>query len=128
MGAVNWLSEPQEHDYVAAANYLTLVVGDEFVGAMVEGLRHAETVEREAKDILRASRLPLLAIDDPHVASDLKKVRKRKALSPILLVRGDAAAGRPLQIADGYHRACASYLTDENTAIPCRIVDFSARG
>jgi hypothetical protein len=27
----------------------------------------------------------------------------------------------PLQIADGYHRVCASYLTDENTDIPCRL-------
>jgi hypothetical protein len=27
-----------------------------------------------------------------------------------------------MQIADGYHRVCASYLTDENTDIPVRIV------
>ena len=28
----------------------------------------------------------------------------------------------PLQIADGYHRVCASYHTDENTDIPVKIV------
>jgi len=128
MGAVNWLAKPQDHDYVAAASYLTLIAGDELVGPIVESLRRAETVTREAKDILRASRLPLLAIDNPHVASDLKKIRKRQSLSPILLVRGDVAAGRPLQIVDGYHRACASYRTDENTPIPCRIVDLPAGG
>ena len=44
--------------------------------------------------------------------------RKGNALSPILLVRGDFATGVPLQIADGYHRVCASYHTDENTDIP----------
>jgi len=43
-------------------------------------------------------------------------------LSPILVVRGDFAAGVPLQIADGYHRVCASYHTDENTDIPVVIV------
>jgi hypothetical protein len=29
-----------------------------------------------------------------------------------------------LQIADGYHRVCASYLTDENTNIPCHLVSW----
>jgi hypothetical protein len=52
------------------------------------------------------------------VASDLAKIKKGKQLSPILLVRGDYLAGQPLQIADGYHRVCASYHTDENTDIP----------
>ena len=40
------------------------------------------------------------------------------ALSPILLIGGDIGTGRALQIADGYHRVCASYYTDENTDIP----------
>lgn len=35
----------------------------------------------------------------------------------------DITTGTPLQIADGYHRVCASYHVDENTDIPCRIVD-----
>jgi hypothetical protein len=29
-----------------------------------------------------------------------------------------------MQVADGYHRVCASYLTDENTPIPCRLVSW----
>jgi hypothetical protein len=40
----------------------------------------------------------------------------------VLLVRGDLTHGRALQIADGYHRVCASYHADENTDIPCRLV------
>ena len=55
---------------------------------------------------------------DPHVATDLAKIEKGQPLSPILLVRGDIVTGVPLQIADGYHRVCASYHTDENTPIP----------
>jgi hypothetical protein len=40
------------------------------------------------------------------------------------LVRGSAVSGYPLQIADGYHRVCASYLTDENTDIPCHLASW----
>jgi len=29
----------------------------------------------------------------------------------------------PLVVADGYHRVCASYWIDENTDIPCILVD-----
>jgi hypothetical protein len=49
---------------------------------------------------LRASGLPLLPTDNPHVASDLKKIRKTQPLSPILLVRGDVTANRAAHIAD----------------------------
>ena len=59
-----------------------------------------------------------------HVAADLRKIRKRQALSAVLLVRGDLIRGFPLQIADGYHRVCASYYVDENTDIPCRLIDL----
>jgi hypothetical protein len=71
--------------------------------------------------VLRTASLPLLATDDPHVASDLKKIHAGKALSPILLVRGDLATGVPLQVADGYHRVCATHHTDENADIPCQV-------
>jgi hypothetical protein len=50
-------------------------------------------------------------------------VKNNKALSPVLLIRGNHAHGIALQIADGYHRVCASYHLDENTDIPCRITD-----
>jgi len=124
MSGVIWLTEPEEHDYPAAGDYLGLIAGPHLVALLVDGLRQTETVHRKAKDILRSSGLPLLHADNAHVASNLNKIRKAQALSPILLVRGDITAGRVAQIADGYHRVCASYHTDENTAIPCRIVDL----
>jgi hypothetical protein len=86
----------------------------------------AGTVEhRKAKDILRAAQLSLLPVDNPHVAADLAKIQQGSPLSPILLVRGDFTADIPLQIADGYHRVCASYHTDENTDIPIILVAVS---
>jgi hypothetical protein len=124
MTDVSWLAEPEDHDHPAAHGYLTLIAEPDCVAVLVDGLRRAETAHRKAKDILRASGLPVLAAEDPHVDSDLKKIKKAEALSPILLVRGEMAAGRFLQIADGYHRVCASFLTDANTPIPCRMVDL----
>jgi indole-3-glycerol phosphate synthase len=120
--AVKWFDEPEDHDYDAAADYLSMVAEPETVRATVRALRHADMVFREAKDILRAAELVRLTADNPHVRSDLAKIADGKKLSPILLVRGSASDR--MQIADGYHRVCASYLTDENTAIPCRLVSW----
>jgi hypothetical protein len=124
MPSVAWKTEPDDHDYPAAADYLSLIAPPGVVDQLVAGLRSAEIVHRRAKDILRASSLPLLDETNPHVNADLKKVRKATALSPILLVQGDLATDRRLQIADGYHRVCASYHVDENTDIPCRIAPY----
>jgi hypothetical protein len=124
MAGVTWKNEPDEHDYPAAAAYLSLIASAEVIDRIVADLRTAEIIHQKAKDILRASGLALLDAENPHVAADLKEVRKDERLSPVLLVRGDLASVRPLQIADGYHRVCASYHLDENTDIPCRIVGF----
>ena len=86
-------------------------------------MRKAALQRWKAKDLLRASRLPVLPRDNFHVATDLKKVRARQKLSPVLLVRGRLEEDTPLQIADGYHRICASFYLDEDSDIPCRLVD-----
>jgi hypothetical protein len=127
MPNVKWKNEPDEHDYPAAANYLALIAPPDVVTELVDGLRSVEIIHQKAKDILRASGLRLLDVDNPHVASDLKKISKGNDLSPVLLVQGDLASGRQLQIADGYHRVCASYHVDENTDIPCRLTTFDAK-
>jgi len=120
--AVKWLAAPQDHDYPAASAYLSLTADDAQVADIVARLKTASTTQQKAKDIMRASRLELLAKDDFHVADDLAKMAKGESLSPILLVRGDLNTDLPLVVADGFHRVCASYYTDVNTDIPCRIV------
>ena len=122
MANVIWLGKPTAHDFPAAADYLDLLADSKTVKKLAKRLKAGTVVHKMAKDILRAARLSLLPVDNPHVASDLSKIKKGEALSPILLVRGDFATGVPLQIADGYHRVCASYHTDENTDIPVVIV------
>jgi hypothetical protein len=117
--AVIWKTEPDAHDFPAAEAYLSLLAPKPEVDLLVAALKSATPMHQKAKDILRAAGLPLLARDNPHVASDLDKIQQNKPLSPVLLVRGELSTGRALQIADGYHRVCASYHVDENTDIPC---------
>ena len=119
---VLWGDEPDEHDYPAAADYLALLATAAQVSEIVAALKQAPVVHKKAKDLLRASQLALLPEDNPHVGRDLKKIKKGQRLSPILAVRGELNTGVAMQIADGYHRVCASYYTDENTDIPVRIV------
>jgi hypothetical protein len=119
---VLWGEAPDEHDYPAAADYLALLAPAAQISEIVAALKQAPIVHKKAKDLLRASCLALLPINNPHVQRDLKKIKKGTALSPILAVRGELNTGVAMQIADGYHRVCASYYTDENTDIPVRIV------
>lgn len=124
MASEHWQTEPDEHDFPAARAYLSLVCSPDLADKVVKLLERAPTSSYQAKDLLRASGLALLGEDNKHVANDLTKVREGKKLSPILLVRGKFEKNCHLVIADGYHRVCASYWLDENTVIPCRIVDL----
>lgn len=123
---VTWTSDPADHDYPAAESFLRLIAPADVVKLCTGLLSEAPTVHQHAKDILRAAGLPLLAVEDPEVANDLNAVAKGTALSPILLIGGDIGTGRALQIADGYHRVCASYHVSEDTEIPCRLVRLPA--
>jgi hypothetical protein len=116
--AEHWKDEPEDQDYPAAESYLSLLMDPAVARKQVKALRQVRALAHyHAKDVLRASNLALLPPDNVHVASDLAKVKAGRKLSPVLLVRG-----KPLLVADGYHRVCASYHLDENADIPCRIV------
>lgn len=119
---VTWNKDPALEDFSAAQSYLSLLCSPAAARALVTKLRRVRTISHEAKDLLRASGLPLLPKNDGHVATDLERIHKGKALSPLLLVEGDLRHGRILTIADGYHRLCASCHFDENAKIACRLV------
>ena len=121
--AQRWSDEPDEHDYPAAASFLSLICDPTDVRRLVNALKAAPIVHFKAKDLLRASALALLPSDNFHVAIDLTRIARGQPLSPVLLMRGDFRRGVPLTIADGYHRVCASYHVDENADIPCHLVD-----
>ena len=119
-----WADAPAAHDYTAAADYLSLLFDPPTVSALVQRLRRAPVTTRKAKDLLRASGLALLPLDDPEVAKDMKKLKKKEALSPVLLLRGGLDHDRLLTVADGYHRICISYHLDEDADVPCCIADL----
>jgi hypothetical protein len=108
-----WRAAPAPKDLKSATRYLSLLCADPAVQQITRGLAHAPTVRASAKDLLRASNLPLLPREESHVKDDLKRLRKGKTLSPVLLVRGD--------IADGYHRICAVCYFDEDAPVACRL-------
>jgi hypothetical protein len=124
MPAEHWKDEPEAQDFPAAESYLSLLLEAAAAGRLVKALRKQKTLQHFAvKDILRASGLPLLSMDDSEVAADLQKVKRGEKLSPVLLVQGI-----PLWVADGYHRVCASYHLDEKAMVPCRMVSRDTKG
>jgi len=115
---IQWLSEPEAHDYPAAQSYLTLIYDEKAARAIAGKLKRAAMSEFKAKDVFRASGLPLLGTNNWHVNRDQKAIEAGQKLSPLLLVR----AGGKVLIADGYHRLCAVYSFDEDALIPCKII------
>ena len=118
---VRWLDDAEDKDYTAARSYLSLLVAPGDLDGLIARLREAPLGSWRAKDILRASRLPLLSAKrSGEVAEKLVKIKAKEPLSPILIVvlRPDVRA----QIADGYHRTCAAYLTHEDALVPGRIL------
>jgi hypothetical protein len=116
---LRWSKQPVAGDYRAAQNYLSLIVPVPQAKRLVSRMRKARLLKRAAKDLLRASKLHVLPPEDAAVAGDMKKIQKGKALSPVLLVRGDAYADAALIVADGYHRICAAYHEDEDAEVAC---------
>jgi len=115
-----WFAEPEEHDYPAAASYLSLTMSSAKAAKMAKSLRKVKVTEFKAKDIFRASGLSLQGISNSHVEKDRKKLLKGTKLSPLLLVRAPDLG--QVIIADGYHRLCAVYALNEDALIPCKII------
>jgi hypothetical protein len=118
--SVKWLGKPEDHDYPAALSYLSLIYEAATAARVVKKLKKAAMTEFKAKDIFRASALPLLGLSNFHVKKNQQKIMSGGQMTPLLLVR-DPASGRVI-IADGYHRMCAVYSFDEDAVIPCKIV------
>jgi hypothetical protein len=123
-----WKKQPEQGDYDAAAAYLSLVFPRSQADALAHALRNRPIERRAAKDLLRASGLPLLAREEASVKEDLRKIAKGKPLAPVLLVCGDLSKGAPLIVADGYHRICAVCHFDEFTPVACQMAQNRRSG
>jgi hypothetical protein len=116
---IKWSSEPEKQDYPAALSYLSLLYDKRKATACVKQLKRASITKFKAKDIFRASGLPLLGASNFHVQKDRQRIKLGHALSPLLLIK-DSVNGKVI-IADGYHRLCAVYPFDEDAEISCKI-------
>jgi len=116
---IRWFPKPQKHDYSAAETYLSLLVRPREARAVVGRLKLARVTEFAAKDIFRASELPMLRSTDSHVERYRALIILKEPVAPLLLCR-DPRHGK-LIVADGYHRLCAVYSFDEDALIPCQI-------
>src|SRR5580698_9987229 len=85
---IKWLNDVADHDYDAAAAYLSLKLDDDDVRKIVKRLRNASLTTRRANDILRAAGLTAAPLDDPGVIKDLIKTVEGDELSPILVLSG----------------------------------------
>jgi hypothetical protein len=120
-GKLVWKKKPERDDYDAAQAYLSLIYGSQHTKALIRSLRASSLSERSAKDLLRASGLPLLPADESSVQGDLKRIAKGKPLAPVFLITGDMSKGIPLVVADGYHRICAVCHYDEHAPVACQM-------
>lgn len=117
---VKWLSQPVDKDYGAADSFLQLLFDSKKARAWSKKLKRADLSEYFAKDIFRASGTQISEVQAFDWTKQHNEIAAGKALSPILLVR--QGHGRPLIIADGFHRICAVFETDQEIAVPCKIV------
>jgi hypothetical protein len=123
MASIKWLGEPEEKDYAAAHSYLSLLLAPDPLREAVTLLREAPEARWRAKDVLRAASLPLLKRKrSAEVAEKLKHIADGVAISPILLIHDGRGT---LVIADGYHRACAACIVEEDVRVPGRLALFS---
>jgi hypothetical protein len=110
---LRWKKDVAQHDYAAAATYLSIRFGESRALEVSAKLRKLQVMSRRANDILRATRRDPLPLSDPGVLKDLKKVLAGEKLSPVLVAEGD--------IADGYHRVSLAYALDPYAEVPLKL-------
>ncbi len=114
-----WRDKVAEHDFDAAEAYLSLRFAPKIAEQLVKRLTRAKITKRRSNDILRASRLPPLSVEDPGVRRNLQKVLiAKEKLSPVLLISFEEG----LEICDGYHRVSFAYLVEPDVEVPCVII------
>jgi hypothetical protein len=110
---LRWKKDVADHDYAAAASYLSIRFGESRAKEVSEKLQKLPVITRRANDILRATQRAPLPLSDPGVLKDLKKVLAGDRLSPVLVAEGD--------IADGYHRISLAYALDPYADVPLKL-------
>lgn len=115
---IEWLDEPEEHTYLAAEKFLSLLVPESEADAVLIRLIKSPVLEYRVSDIMRAAKLDRSYFREGTVQDFIEKIDDGEPLSPILIVRINQL---PV-VVDGYHRLMAVYETSETATIRCKIV------
>jgi len=121
--SINWVDGASNDDAIDATRFMSLIRKKRKAKKLAKNLTNAPITTFKAKDILRAAQLQPLPPDNPDVAAKLAIINSGTPLPPVYLIRGNVLKGRPLTIADGYHRVSAAYSIDETADIPCQIIN-----
>jgi hypothetical protein len=116
-----WADKPGKDNARDAASYLGMFKKQKNAQRIIDELLQKPIVYFKAKDILRASRLPPLPPDDPHVAAALQLINAGQTLDPVYLLRGKLKGDVQVTVLDGYHRISAAYNIDQSTDVACQI-------
>jgi len=110
-----WKERPEKHDYPAAQDYLTLVLEEGTARKIVGGAaKGADFAPKGQGSVARQPPWRYCRADNPHVAGrSQRRSREANRSRRFFWLRGDAKMDVPLQVADGYHRICASWYRDE---------------
>lgn len=100
-----WGDDVDDEHFDAAFDYLSLHWLPAQAGPAVKALRKADFVRFQPGDVLRAAKLPALALEDTQVRRELSRALADGKITPILCVN----LPEGLVIADGYHRASFAY-------------------
>lgn len=123
VATISWHDYPDEANYEAAYEYLSLLNLPKKAKALTEKLRDGELVLfRKADDIIRAAGHNILPMDDIGVQRAIRQIHSKTKLAPLLLI--SAKHQDRIHIADGYHRACAVYYLAEGSRIPCFLTEW----
>lgn len=114
MTKIKWADEPEDKDFAAAEEYLSLF------GLSLSDTESVKETTYKAKDLLRASGLTPLEPHDDEVMSKTEKIESGEELAPLIVfVRIDK---RPI-IADGFHRLSAAFWHDQDTKVRCAVYE-----
>ncbi len=119
---VTWHDKLKSAHIDAAIEYLSLFFNaGELQEVRKKLIEHEHAiVHYKAKDLLRASGLTPLPPADTEVAAELKKIREKVSLHPVIL----ATIKQKFYVADGFHRICACYSLGDDTEVSGVHVDL----
>jgi hypothetical protein len=72
---INWLTEPEEVDFIDAYNVLSLIINPKKIDKILKELNKSEIQHQKAKDIMRFSLHSVCCKEDKEVQYNISKIQ-----------------------------------------------------